>query len=405
MKHSKSILMAALAALSMVSAQADTIYISGSTAFRSAANNSISAVPGATLLASDNSTLGSAGNAIWSVGTNYVIAHWSGSELGIQSAAGPATGTNTKTIPFCSLANTNLGIGNSALTATATNPQVASIAFSDTYQSTSIFNGKVVDSSGNSTTYTSLPDSVVGVVSFTWVGSKNFPTNANVTTPVAQNLMSAPVMPVTMFTGVPSDYTNAVYLIGRNKDSGTRLQTLVNIGLKTSAGVHQYSVSSTSAIVDYPAETIDGIAAGTAQSGYSSGGTLCGYMTNVYTFGTGFTINGSASPQYTGTNFLIGYAGTSDANSKVSGGLVELPYNGVNVSQTAIENGNYGFWGYEHVLVGNSATTAGTAFAATLVSTIQGLASSDAKLFPNVALTDMYVTRSVDGSSLSPFFY
>ncbi len=89
----KNILAAALAALAIGSASAETIYITGSTAFRSAANSQIDSTittAGGTQNARDNATLGSAGNVVWTtVDGDKVVACWNGSEAGIQTVAGP----------------------------------------------------------------------------------------------------------------------------------------------------------------------------------------------------------------------------------------------------------------------------------------------------------------------------
>jgi len=89
----KNILAAALAALAIGSASAETIYITGSTAFRSAANSQIDSTitnAGGRQEARDNATLGSAGNVVWTTGNgDKVVACWNGSEAGIQSVAGP----------------------------------------------------------------------------------------------------------------------------------------------------------------------------------------------------------------------------------------------------------------------------------------------------------------------------
>jgi hypothetical protein len=108
----KTMLAAALAALAIGSASAETIYITGSTAFRGAANNSIDAYVtnnGGSRVSCDNATLGSAGNVVWSLGSNKIVASWTGSEAGMQSVAGPASTTyGTNTNP--AITNTAIGI-------------------------------------------------------------------------------------------------------------------------------------------------------------------------------------------------------------------------------------------------------------------------------------------------------
>jgi hypothetical protein len=91
----KTMLAAALAAIAIGSASAETIYITGSTAFRGAANTKINdyitGTLSGSLVAKDNATLTKAGNLVWKAGDNYYVAAWSGSEAGIQSVAGPVS--------------------------------------------------------------------------------------------------------------------------------------------------------------------------------------------------------------------------------------------------------------------------------------------------------------------------
>lgn len=338
MKHT-SLLVAALAAISIGSASAETIYLTGSTAFRGSANAALgnySTNNGGHILAQDNATLGSAGNLLLSftngTGTNLIDVHWSGSEAGIQSVAGPTTGTNAAKIGFFATNATgiNSSVGNST-SAQNTNSQVAQLTFADTYQATSIFNGSVQGVSYSSLSGFDGADGILGVVSFNWIGSKNI-SAGNLTANLANALLSSGTLPLALLTGNSADKTNGVYLMGRNFDSGTRLTTLAETGYGTRIQVLQYKFNSTNSITPYPIETIDGISSvALGNSGYSSGGTLCGFFTNTYATGTNLVVdtNGNVASGYTGTNFLVGYAGTSDANGQTNNGLVELTYDGV----------------------------------------------------------------------------
>jgi hypothetical protein len=417
MNIKKSILAAGLALgiTGAVNAQ-NVTYISGSTAFRSAANTAISNYAighGGALLASDNSTLGSAGHLLFNYtnggSTNYIAVTWNGSEAGIQSAAGPTNGSNAANISYYATNATGVG--------TATNysvSHVATLAFSDTYQSTSIFHGTL-----NGVTYADLrgytnSSQNVGVVSFTFIGSRGFPTNASVTAQVANQILAAGSIPLTLITGASADQTNSVWLIGRNPDSGTRLTTLAEVGYGVRTAVTQYAVATnysgggatvatlqgtttTNTLISYPAETINGVAWDVANSGYSSGGTLCGLMTNYYARGADLTVDGDPATR-TGTNFLLGYAGVSDANGKTNDGLVKLAYNGVPFSTNAVAQGQYTFWGYEHLLVGVSANVTDKDLAAQLGTSIVN--STTATLNPNVALGDMHAGRLGDGQTV-----
>jgi hypothetical protein len=425
MNIKKSILAAALALglTGAVSAQ-NVTYIAGSTAFRSAANAALTnycGTHGGGLLAWDNATTSKAGHLLLKYtngsATNYIVATWNGSEAGIQSCAGPANGqSNAATFTFYSTNVTGLST-TYAVTHTAT------VDFSDTYQATSIFNGSVRLANSNTVNYAALTeasDSPVGVVAFTFVGSKNIPTNTQVTTENINQLTASGNVPLTLFTGNSADQTNSVYLIGRNLDSGTRLSMLAEVGYGVRTTLSSYAVASgytggavsnttatltgvsTNALISYPTEIINGISSANAgNSGYNSGGTLCGLFTNAYSFGTNLLVNGSASAR-TGTNFLVGYAGVSDASGNVTNGLVYLPYNGQSYSTNSIAQGLYTFWAYEHVYISANASAADSTLANALATAING--NSTANLNPNVSIGDMQCGRNGDGQTVYSFY-
>jgi hypothetical protein len=109
----KTMLVAALAALAVGSASAETIYITGSTAFRKAANVALTnAILGdsGSLLATDTGGT-DAGNLVFKTKDNdYVVVYWSGSEAGIQSVAGPST--NGYRAPYVGSITTNPAVTN-----------------------------------------------------------------------------------------------------------------------------------------------------------------------------------------------------------------------------------------------------------------------------------------------------
>ena len=77
-------------------------------------------------------------------------------------------------------------------------------------------------------------------------------------------------------------------------------------------------------------------------TGYGSGGNY-----NV-------AVLGSTSPSYD----IVGYLGSSDWAGAAGAGAVELTWNGVLYSATAVQQGQYTLWGYLHqnrmALTGNS---------------------------------------------------
>jgi hypothetical protein len=385
-------LLAITAVASIGSASAETIYMSGATAFRSVANTAIRnycTANGGSITASNNTSFGSATRLVGTFSNSgsihYISVAWSGSEGGIQSAASPRTGAKA-------VNNTFWGTNASGTNSGTTISKPADLAFSDTYQGTSLFNGDF-----NGTTYATLVghdegDGVVGVVTFCWVASTNCPIT-NVTAMHAQSILNLGNAPVALFTGNPSDENKGVYLIGRNSDSGTRLATFGECGFGANSLPQQYRYNSSTNIELYPAETINGVFADTGNSGYSSGGTVAGFMTNTLGAGSALKV-GSGSSAYA-NNFLIGYSGISDANSFTANGLKKLTYNGVDSTTANIANGSYTFWTYEHLYENPDASALAKSVAASIGSSLQN--ASTATVTPNVGYNDMRVGRNGDG--------
>jgi hypothetical protein len=483
----KNMLAAAFAALAIASASADTIYVTGSTAFRSAANTALAGIANMQILAQDNATLTSAGNLVLTntTGGYCVNVHWSGSEAGIQSIL------NTNAVFGYLDESGYTGSNNVVSSSKATNNHWAHISFSDTYQNSSVFSGA---KAGDGFTYPiAKQDTVVGVVAFNWVASKGCPAT-NMTTAATKMLFANGYIPLAMLTGDTNHQQSICYLVGRNMDSGTRLTALAEPAWGVTVNVKQYGIGTgytntsttaagnftgayttngalityvnagvtntnstwsndyagaTNAFYNYtnasgtyynagnsnvtlvviappvtnslflwPAEGINGVGSKAyGNGGYASGGTLCSWMTNAYAIGGAMNIgswsgsfpNGTLSftnqapngTTYTGTNFLIGYAGTSDANSYTSGGLVKMTYNGFTSDVTNIVSGNYSFWSYEHVLKGTYTNANVNAFYTSLTNAL--LSSSISS--PNVSYSAMKSKRTSDGGAITPKGY
>jgi len=418
MKNMKNILAAALVAAAIGSAHAETVYITGSTAFRGAANLALQSMSGMTLLASDNTVIKSAGNLLFTNSGGYFVnVHWSGSEAGIQSILN----TNAVFGYFPEDGSAGSAGTNSVSPAGATNNHYAQIAFSDTYQATSVFNGK---KAGDGFNYPNVAaDTQVGVVAFTYIASKGFPTNGvSMTASTAQNLFANGFCNAALLTGNSTNTNDVCYLLGRNIDSGTRLSTLIITGTGVASTIHQFAVATsyttnangtatltgtttTNTLISYPVETINGISSrAEGNSGYSSGGTLCGFFAKQFAPQPTFVVDGATNSTplggvYNGNTYLIGYAGQSDANGQVANGLVILPYEGVLPSTNAIAQGQYPFWSYEHCMKGAYKTSHSDNFYTSLVSQVKS--TTTATLTPNVALGDMVVSRLVDGGVIT----
>jgi len=428
MKNIKNLaFLAAVASAALGTASAATTYVSGSTAFGGAAMPAIATYAsnnGGTVLAWDNATYSSAKILLASYVnagvTNYISVRLNGSETGIQSAAAPV---GTALVSF--LPTTAAGLITSSACTVSTN---AKIAFSDTYQTASRFNGTYLGVTyANLTGVVNAPgaDGIVGVTTFNWVANTNFP-STNVTTQFAKYILGAGYAPLALLTGVLSDSNNGVYLLGRNIDSGTRITTFAETGFGSLTTAKQYAygtnwttnsagatitVSSTASnnkLFLWPKETINGVPSGTTgNGGNSSGGTLCGYMAKSLNAGTTQIVDNRATltqaqlaasanySSFSGTNFLIGYSGRSDANSYTATGLVLLNYNGVANTPNNVANGGYTFWAYEHMYLGASATADDTYAANGIASLITANIAS-----PNVSFTSMKVQRSTDGGTV-----
>ena len=201
-------ILAATALISTASAQTK-IYITGSTAFRSATNAQISAVlAGGPTIASTNATLGSANGVNWTGGniggTAVTIkAAWTGSAAGIQSvAANGLGGVTTKFLKDGATGTANPDPNG----ATPDSPESATpdVCMTDNLQSSTPFTGGSLINGGPST-YQTLTDNAVGVVSFTWAGSKNFPASQSMTKKIAEQLLGAGAIPMGAFTGLAAD--------------------------------------------------------------------------------------------------------------------------------------------------------------------------------------------------------
>jgi hypothetical protein len=357
----KNIILGAIAALTIASASAENIYISGATAYRGTANDAIKefvASRGGSITTSNNASLGSAtllkANFTNAVGTHYIYVRWTGSEGGIQSCASPRTGSNAVTVNFY-----NDDVTNGLVGASTNNAKVTDIAFSDTYQSTSLFRG---GKKFNGVTYTTLTgfnnsaDGICGVNQFVWITGSNCPIS-NITSMQARNLLANGTMPTAQFTGNRAHDGTGVYLIGRNSDSGTRLSVQGEVGFGANEKPQQYLVTSKSAISLWIPETINGLSLDDGQSGYDSGGT----MAKVFTEAAKYPLNDNVTGDDTyGANYIIGYMGVGDAINKNTllpdVNIKLLTFNGVACTIDNIKNGQYSLWTWEHLYYNPSAT-------------------------------------------------
>jgi hypothetical protein len=422
----KTILMGALAALSIATASAETIYLTGATAFRSAVNKSLYDNYGANLAASDKGTAtdDTAGALLF---TNITVSgsvidlsvKWSGSEAGIRSVASPAS--NTVTDNFFDVTKVK-GLGGSypklSQTLGVAN-QIAArgdIAFSDTWQAVSNFQGKAKDNR----TYVTLSEAKVGVVPFTFVANKGT-TIDNISLSTACQLAKSGRVPASLLTGNTNDVTGGAWFAGRDPFSGTRVTALSVAKVGYNTAIKNYKPTITSGQIatlgDYASNSVSGLGVTAAGNGESSGSTLAGYLTNPMSAtvsGIPITVNGRGT-----TNVLISYAGVADVTAKLAGGIVPLKFEGIhgrfgltneysaaNPGQldsgyTNIITGKYPFWSYEHILWDPARMSVAASNTVNfLTNTIAGYATTNPLLAPNIALGDMKVYRASDAGDI-----
>ena len=448
MKHTKSILMAAAAALSIASASAQTvIYITGATAFRSAANNTLYSLYSNNLYATSATNANNSG-ALALYFTNCPLTNgqradiavtWTGSEGGMRSVA---SGTNNIQVPFYDFTKISNGASANAfstasppylqVTTPNTTDMVAGtyttmakgmIGFSDSFQSSSRFmNGP---RAGDGRRYVALNMQQVGVVPYSWVASRgwtnNFP-DRNITYFNAFQALEVGETAGSSYSGRTNDSTIKIFTVGRNIDSGTRVITLANLRYGVTRDVKQFQCFQSGGTITnmtwWPVRSINGITTGLGGGGENSGGVVGDYMTNVITSSTLITTETPDDIITPGnTNYLIGYVSVADISSaRRNAGLTPLKYNGVegrchdsstftalDAGYTNIISGSYPFWGYEFVSFDNSSATANVrSLANDLVTRIKSFPSTSSIIAPNINLNDMRVRRTLDGGILLP---
>lgn len=456
-----SAVLAALGVVSMasVSQAASYIYFTGSTAARGNIYAALTAAPnvvggvnqggeGLTELTghgSGGSTMVFHGNLVGNGDEVYVIATWTGSEAGIASVAGqnlyqvlpldttqpdgsgstlngglgyllPGTGSG---LQFVVLPANGGAADYSTLQALPITGQGAQtspdIAMADTSQAVSFT---------PASRFPLTEFGAVAVVPFTFMkGYNSAPDSSwtdtmNITTPGANVLATIGTGKTASFiNGVAAD-TDPIGLNGRNFGSGTRMNFLLSgCLLPSTTTVKQFAWDGdNSGTVDqlYPAAasvqgvlTFPAVAAPYAQpqklvaignDGYDSGG-FVGKTMNVDQTGSG--------------KVLLGYLGIGDANNAGPQGGAKnngqpgtfLTYNGNYESDTSVEDGDYTFWGYEHIYGATTAsspdaTQFGTDLKTALANNIAtlGAASADIRTVAQsslIPLTKMKVKRGV----------
>ncbi|HEV2330500.1 MAG TPA: hypothetical protein VGY56_17085 [Verrucomicrobiae bacterium] len=403
---------AALAALGLVSQAMATdpvIYLTGSTAFRSTIFNALAdnthGYPDAVFQA-DTVTYGTWGNSA-AGSANYMVFHgtlatngqacyidcaWSGSEAGIASACNTTLGNsdrNGNLLPLAGSPETwvdyttatlasggNVQSGNPGANGSPANgaqleasSHGSDLAQADTSQAIS-WTPFVAN-----TPTALIPYGSEGVVTFTITRNVNpapdqsWSDCTNVTLPELYQLTSGGVAPASFFTGNPND-KDAVYLVGRNRGSGTRMNYLGDSTYGAHNPVQQYSIGWGCGDPSDPAQTPTTLwLTNENNNGYESGGGVGKALADTGGSDSAGSCQqadpfGNAPSGYHW--FALGYISPSDALSTGNNGGQPTPLNpntnnwvtvdGVFSNNQNIENGAWWYWGHENLYgkAGNS---------------------------------------------------
>ena len=429
LKHS----IAGLLALAAVTtSHADTvIHITGSTAFRAGTTTAIENIMGGAgnFKAAYAGTSGGEGAATYSViqgsvatvpaaGVVTVKCTWTGSTGGIKIVVQNIPIQQT-TAPNGWMSVTNLPGTNTVLPVASPSYALDTGLFP---AETNLADVTMEDSAQASTGFTStaLTETRVGIVPFEWVANNGSPASLNNITPLLSQALLSGGMPLFQFTGNIAD-TTAVYAMGRDFDSGTRLSELAECGVGVFGSVQQVipTVTGTAGAAGstintlklWPAATVLGQPFAIGQSGFASGGTLAD---NLATPGSA---TAATPPGADGLNFgpghLIGYLGRPDAarackTTTIAGNTAHrLKWNGIadwnepilangnptSFNDAAIQNGTYTLWEYQSLAYRSTYTGNGKAVADKVAANIiTTLASSQ-----GIQLSTMNVSRAVEG--------
>lgn len=425
-----------IAALAVAaSAHADTvIHITGSTAFRSATIAAIKNVLGASVKTSYAGTSGGASAATYVVlqgtvaslpaaGTVTVKCTWTGSTGGIKSVVQNIDITQT-TAPNGWMSITNLTGAAGAEVA------VASPSYSldnGTFPSETLKPDVTMEDSLQSSTgfiSTTLAETQVGVIPFEWVANNGSPAGLNNITPLLAQALLSGGMPLSQFTCNPADAV-AVYAMGRDFDSGTRLSCLAETGVgvfgsvqhiqPTVSGTAGASGSSITALKLWPAQTVLGQPFAIGQSGFAGGGALAD---NLATPGSSTAATpGGADGVGFGPGWLVGYLGRNDASrackttSIATNTAHRMKWNGISdwnepilangnpttYNDAAIQEGCYSLWEYEWLAYRSTYAGNGKAVADKIANEIINTTASTAGL----KLSTMNVSKPVEGGLIT----
>jgi len=402
----KSILMtSALALVSASLANADvTINITGATAFRSAASNTIkNAFTSVNYAYSGTSFTGAQYQIFQGVfpsvsGTTTIRTNWSGSVEGIRDLA------QNNTVGYLPASTTMSSGGTQNATTSGLDNATSHLAFSDIYAASTPYDNGSVDGT------------VAGIIGFRIVANRSANgTLTNITPQQFRKLATSGKVKASQLTG-NGNHTTLVYLTGRNDGSGTRVTLLAETGYGYSQPVKQYKGTVANGTISdlelWP--TLDGANMSNIYSsdtagngGYSSGGTMATLLSgnstslNIRSAGNNGTVGSIITNGANKSVFVVGYLGTNDSYTAAAAGAIPLSYNGVSLTvgsggitnPEVIQKGAYTLWANEQLYWRSGTNTGdlGTVKDAILAGIPTNLGNA------GLDVTTMSVSRTSDG--------
>jgi hypothetical protein len=207
-----------------------------------------------------------------------------------------------------------------------------------------------------------------------------------------------------LFTGNLADATVAVDVVGRDEDSGTRVTAFQESTFGAGTAPTQFqpigSAGAYSGLQSWPVNTVNGITYPAGHSGYSSGGTLQVVLNDntltqsadvISYLGQGDATNAFKAQAAGSTNCTpLTWEGISFATVPTGGGTVVW-------NTTALFNGQYTFWGYEHLMYRSGTAGNVLQFAGDLVTRLT-TSTDPVTSGAGYELSQMNVKRDSDGT-------
>ena len=391
LKSTISLGVLALASASLANAQ-NVVNITGATAFRSAANNTILQMLGGTGVTTyaytGTSGLSGSNRAIFRGLLNgqdtIVRTSWSGSTQGILDLA------DQNAIQFLDDAGNTLttggvNLGQGANPAPVFENAIPRFAFSD------------VDKALSTRPNASLGGGPVGVVPFMFVGGFSAPSSlTNVTDQQHEALWSVGQAPLSLFTGNVAD-TTTVISTGRNNGSGTRASVLSETGYGSFRDVVQWDSTFTGVRGSGTLGTLSLFGNGGHASNSGVRELLTRDSSNVTFDGNTFSV---IVLSYLTISDAVAATGYQEATGTIVGGegAKPLTYNGVRYSLENVKNGSYSLWGYQQLYRASNATAAELTFDTALRAAVPANMGSAGIPIPSMAVT----RAGGDGGLIAP---